>query len=80
MKKDDLIYKDEEYEIYKKGAGEIGTFTPGDCISMIAAATKELANWDNGGLVFAGYKDLIDRLCNDLQKTINYPKTKKGIY
>lgn len=55
MKNKDLIYSDKEYEIYKKYAGEIGTYPPVDCLNIIDIGIKELGNWKN-----CGFKNVVD--------------------
>ena len=69
--KDDLIYKDKDYQIYKKDTGLFGSFRPLDCLEIIDIAIEELAKWDNAGLAnVKDYQEIIDKLCKKLQGTV----------
>lgn len=73
MKKEDLIFKTEELEIYKKGSGEIGTFVPLDCLTLIHIAITELSNWENAGLANPDdYNKIVNELCEKLKRTVKY--------
>lgn len=70
MKKD-LLYKDKEYEIYKKDTDILGVFMPMACIDLIEIGTNQLKNWENGGLAnWEDYQEMIDVICTNLQKTV----------
>lgn len=72
MKKEDIIYGDSEYEIYKKHAGDLGTFIPGDCFEIIGIMIAQLKEWHNGGLKdVEDYEKIIERICSDLKETIS---------
>ena len=46
----DIIYYDGKYQFYKKDAGEVGTFIPGDLFEIISFCIHELGNWQSCGL------------------------------
>jgi len=71
MKKDDLIYKDDEYHIYKKHAGEVGHFEPISMLDLIQIATEGLSQWENAGFANRGdYEKVINGICERLKRTI----------
>ncbi len=71
MNKADLIYKDDEYQIYKKYSGETGTFPPTDCLDLIDIAITQLDTWENAGFKnVEDYQKIIDDLCKRLQSTV----------
>lgn len=45
----DVIYKDEDYIIIKKGVDEEGHFEPTTLLDLIAIATGRLKDWKNMG-------------------------------
>lgn len=66
MKKSDLIYKDEDYEIYKKYAGDIGTLGEQlDVLEIGIAGIKQIAHHFK---FKEDYNGLIDKLVADLEK------------
>ena len=70
-KKEDLIYKNDDYEIYKKNVGELGDFPPMTFVDLIMIGTAGLQQWKNGGLKeVMDYETIIFGLCKDLTDTI----------
>jgi hypothetical protein len=66
MKKEDLIYKDEDYEIYKKYAGELGTIMEQEDIAMIGI--RGLASIRHHFKFEDDYYGLIDKMIEELEK------------
>lgn len=72
MKKDDLIYKDKEYQIYKKHAGAIGHFEPVSMLELMHIAIDGLAQWENGGFFSKkDYTRVVNDICKKLKGTIS---------
>jgi hypothetical protein len=71
MKKEDLLFESEDFKIYKKHSGAIGTFVPMDCLELIDICIEELGQWRNAGLAHKrDYEDLIARVIFKLTSTI----------
>jgi len=69
MRTEDLIYKDENYEIYKKDSGRIGSFAPLDCLEIIDICIEELKKWNNAGLARKeDYEEIIEKIVEELRK------------
>lgn len=69
----DVIYKDKQYTVIKKYADDLGVFTPMVCVDLIDIATKQLKEWENGGFASVmDYRDIINKLCENLRDTITY--------
>lgn len=68
MRKSDIIYKDKEYEIYKKDAGDIGTYTPADCLNLVEIGLGELAKWRQGGFRSKkDYHEILDGIIEEIE-------------
>ena len=65
MKREDLIYKDEDYEIYKKYAGSVGTILEQADIAMIGI--KGLREIKQHFKFKEDYDGLIDKMIDELQ-------------
>lgn len=72
MKKEDLIYKDEEYQIYKKNAGDIGTFAPVDYLTLIKIGIDGLKEWENGGFANTDeYAKILNKVVAEIESLKN---------
>lgn len=68
MIKKDIIYQDDQYTIVKKGADDIGTFTPADMYHLLFVGLKELQEWDGGGLTKESLIQMKARIIEELEK------------
>lgn len=66
MKKTDLIYKDEEYEIYKKYAGDIGSIMEQVDITFIGI--RGLKSIRHHFKFEEDYNGLIDKMIGELEE------------
>jgi len=65
MKKKDLIYKDEDYEIYKKYAGDIGTFS--EQIDILSIGIKGFGQIKHHFKFEEDYDGLINKFIDELE-------------
>ena len=70
MKKEDLIYKDEDYEIYKKYAGDIGTILEQADIAMIGI--KGLKEIKHHFKFEEDYYGLIDKMIDEFYSLYSF--------
>lgn len=71
MTKADLVYQNEEYEIYKKGSGELGHFQPSTALDLMSIALDGLREYENGGFLYAEeYEEVVEDFCRELKNTI----------
>lgn len=67
----DIIFKNDDYIITKKGADDIGVYMPTVCLELIDIAIEELSTWKNGGFMhIEAYKQIIDEICSRLQRMV----------
>lgn len=66
MKKEDLIYKDEDYEIYKKYAGDLGTIMEQADVALIGI--RGLKDIKHHFKFEEDYYGLIDKMIAELEE------------
>ena len=47
-----LIYHDDDFQIYKKGDPDFGTYPPADMLHIISIGIDGLSEWKNAGLKY----------------------------
>jgi len=62
-----VIYKDEDYTIIKKGVDEIGHYMPATCLELIGIAIKELKEWKDGGFTKESWKEITDYFIKEMK-------------